>query len=133
MVTPTMKEDAFRYWLSNSRGYGIGTVRSRVSNCKTIESHERDLDQLFALNKLCGLIDKLAYSKSDEQQNQPARHQIPIDGNLYNGTATLRSAVSLYKQFRENWPGGTPMLSASQDRERGPAKIRIAKSEKGRT
>jgi hypothetical protein len=73
-----------------------------------------------------------AYSKSDEQQNQPGRHQIPIDGNLYNGTATLRAAVSLYKQFRENWLDGTPMLSTNQDLERGPAKIRVAKSEKGR-
>lgn len=128
-----MKEDAFRSWLANSRGYGIRTIRSRVSNCKTIESHEGDLDQLFEQDNLCGLIDKLAYSKSDEQQNQPTRHQIPIDGNLYNGTATLRSAVSLYKQFRENWPGGTPMLSGSQDKERGRAKIRVPKSEKGRT
>jgi hypothetical protein len=133
VVRPTMKEDAFRSWLSNSRGYGIGTVRSRVSNCKTIESHEGDLDQLFEQDKLCGLIDKLAYSKSDEKQNQPARHQIPINGNLYSGTATLRSAVSLYKQFRENCLDGIPMLSASQDRARGPAKIRVAKSEEGRT
>jgi hypothetical protein len=128
----TVKEDAFRSWLSNSRGYGPGTVRSRVSNCKTVESYEEDLDQLFEQDKLCGLINKLSYSKSDERQNQRARHRIPINGNLYDGTATLRAAVSLYKQFREDPLDGTPMLSANQHIERGPGKIRVGKSEKGR-
>ena len=60
----------------------------------------------------------LRIPKADERQNRPARHQIPIDGNVYNGTATLRSAVSLYRQFRENWVGGSPIISATMNNER---------------
>lgn len=127
-----MKEDAFRSWLLNSRGYGTGTVSSRVSNCKTVESYEGDLDQLFDQDKLRGLIDKLTYSKSDEQQNRPARHQIPINGNVYSGTATLRSAVSLYKQFREGWVEGSPIVPISANRERMAGKVRSTKSVEGR-
>jgi hypothetical protein len=127
-----MKEDAFRSWLSNSRSYGTGTVNSRVSNCKNIESCEGDLDQHFDQDHLRRLIDKLTYSKSDERQNRPARHQIPIDGNVYNGTATLRSAVSLYKQFRENWVKGTPIVPATANSARVPVNARAAKSSEGR-
>lgn len=108
-----MREDAFRSWLSNNRSYGTGTVNSRVSNCKTVEGCEGDLDQLFERDLLRGLVDKLTYSKADERQNRPARHQIPINGNVYNGTATLRSAVSLYRQFRENRVERTPITSAT--------------------
>jgi hypothetical protein len=108
-----MREDAFRSWLSSNRSYGTGTVNSRVSNCKTVEGCEGDLDQHFDQDRLRGLVEKLTYSKADERQNRAARHQIPINGNVYNGTGTLRSAVSLYKQFRENWVEGNPIVSAT--------------------
>jgi hypothetical protein len=127
-----MMEDAFRSWLSNSRSYGTGTVNSRVSNCKTVEGCEGDLDQLFERDCLRGLVHRLTYSKADERQNRPSRHRILINGNMYNGTATLRSAISLYKQFREGWVEGTPIVSATVN----SARLRnssAAKSSKGRT
>jgi hypothetical protein len=121
-----MREDAFRSWLSNTRGYGTGTVNSRVSNCKAVEVCEGDLDEHFDQDRLRGLVEKLTYSKADERQNRPARHQIPINGNVYNGTATLRSAVSLYKQFRESWVEGSPIgshtVNSAQVRNSRPAK-----------
>lgn len=46
-------------------------------------------------------MDLLTYTKDDERLNRPARHKIPIDGNIYTGTATYKAAVSLYKQFRD--------------------------------
>jgi len=113
-----MKEEAFRSWLSSDRKYGTGTVNSRVSNCKTVEGCEGDLDKHFEEDRLRGLVGKLSYSKADERHNRPARHQIPINGNVYNGTATLRSAVSLYKQFRESGVEGSLIISATEKRER---------------
>ena len=113
-----MKEDASRSWLSNGKRYGSGTINSRGSNCKTVEGCEGNLDEHFDRDRLSGLVEKLTYSKADERQDRPARHQIPIDGNVYNGTATLRSAVSLYRQFRENWVEGFPIISATMNNER---------------
>lgn len=127
-----MREDAFRFWLSNSRSYGRVTVNSRVSNCKTVEGCEGDLDKHFEQDRLRGLVEKLTYSKADERQNRAARHRIPFNGNVYNGTATLRSAVSLYKQFRENWVEGSPIVSTTEKRERAQNSGPI-RSSKGRT
>lgn len=123
-----MKEDDFRAWLSNSRNYGNGTVRSRVSNCKTIEHYEGDLDHHFEQDHLCGLVKRLTYSTEDKRQNQPARHRIPIKKNVYDGTATYKAAVSLYKQFRENWVEGTTIHRPTANQAGAPPITRVAKS-----
>jgi hypothetical protein len=107
-----MKKDEFRFWLSSSRGYGDRTIGSRLSNCRTVERHEGDLDQHFEQDQLRTLIRLLTYTSADQVENSPARHKIPIDGNVYNGTATLKSAVSLYKQFREKGVTATPRRRA---------------------
>ncbi|MEA2206256.1 MAG: hypothetical protein QOE77_3032 [Blastocatellia bacterium] len=117
-VTATGQGEAFRAWLKNNRGYGDGTVSSRLSNCRTVEQYEGSLDQQFEEDQLRGLLQRLAYSKYDERQNRPPRHRIPIHGNIYNGTATLRSAVSLHKQFRENPDDGSRTLRAGARRTR---------------
>lgn len=113
-----MQEESFRLWLSNNRFSGdsttldIRTISSRISNCRTVERYEGDLDLQFDQDRLNGLIQRLKYSTEDERASQPPRHKVPINGNIRNGTATLRSAVSLYKQFRENWVEGTPLASS---------------------
>ena len=110
-----MNEEALRFWLTDLRQTETGrpldarTVNSRIANCKTVERHEGDLDREFDRDKLRGLLERLRYSTSDERSNKPAAHKIPINGDVRNGTATLRSAVSLYKQFRESWIEGTPV------------------------
>jgi hypothetical protein len=94
-----MQENSFRLWLLTSRG--IGTVASRLSNCRVVEKWEGSLDEHYSHDNLESLLDRLTYTKDDERLNRPARHNIPIDGNIYNGTATYKAAVSLYKQFRD--------------------------------
>jgi len=94
-----MQENSFRLWLLNNRG--IGTVASRLSNCRVVEKWEGSLDEHFSHDNLESLLNRLTYTKDDERLNRPARHTIPIDGNIYNGTATYKAAVSLYKQFRD--------------------------------
>ena len=102
-----MREDEFRSWLATHRNLSKRTIGSRISNCRTVERHEGDLDNQFEQDKLDELTRRLTYSRQDQVANKLALHNIPIDGNVYNGTATLRSAVSLYKQFRENEAGDT--------------------------
>src|SRR5215212_3634473 len=119
-----MKEDAFRLWLLNHHSNADGgsldirTISSRLSNCRTVERYEGDLDLQFDQDQLRSLLECLTYSAEQERQSRPVRHRIPINGNLRNGSATLRSAVSLYKQFRENWVEGTPTTPTTMIRER---------------
>lgn len=94
-----MRKEEFRIWLCNAKGFQASTAGSRVSNCERIEAFEGDLDILFRQDGLFDLIGKLSYSKSDQRQNRPLRHAVPIDGDGYNGTATLRSAARLYQEF----------------------------------
>ncbi len=48
-----MKKDASRFWLSNNRRNATGksldarTVSSKLSNCRTVERYEGDLDFKF--------------------------------------------------------------------------------------
>jgi hypothetical protein len=97
-----MREDEFRFWLSSNKGYNTGIVDSRVANCRRVEQYEGDLDRHFDQDRLYRLLQRLTYSREDEVQNRATRHEIPIDGNLYTGTAALKTAVSLYKLFRES-------------------------------
>ena len=67
-----MLKEAFRSWLSNHRS---------VSNCRTVERYEGDLDLHFDQDRLRGLLKRLKYSTGDERADRPALHNIPVDGN----------------------------------------------------
>jgi hypothetical protein len=104
-----MKEEEFRAWLSNMRHnvcgsdpLDAGTINSRIANCKRVARFEGDLDEHFDRNRLRWLIERLSYSRSEDRQGMRPRHRIPIEGDTVNGTATLKSAVGLYQEFREN-------------------------------
>ena len=97
-----MQIEQFESWLRNVAGLSEGTIQSRMNNCKRLGRYEGDLDVYFDKDRLEGLLARLAYSTGDERNEAPPRHQVPINGNLRNGTATLKSAAILYKRFREN-------------------------------
>ncbi len=78
----------------------LRTRASRVSNCRTVERYEGDLDLHFERDGLELLLQRLEYSREDARAGRPLGHRIPIDGDQYTGTSTLRHAVTLYKQFR---------------------------------
>ena len=82
------------------------TVQNRVSNCKTVERYEGDLDRHFDDDQCCDLLHRLNYSTVDHDTNNPPDHKIPIDGDIRSGSATLKSAVKLYVEFRRNRPLG---------------------------
>lgn len=102
-----LRQDDFDRWLRrvyvtrNGGRLNDSTRGSRVANCRTVESYEGDLDEHFEKDGLAELLGRLAYSTGDERECRQARHRIPINGNVRNGSATLKSAVSLYQQFRE--------------------------------
>ncbi len=95
-----MNTDAFNTWL-RKQGYDSGTIRSRISNCQRVDTHEGDLDMMYRDDKCVALISRLTYSTADEQANRKPLHDIPMTGNIRNGTATLKQAVNLYIRFMD--------------------------------
>jgi len=97
---------------------------ARVSNCRTVQRHEGDLDLHFERDGLELLLQRLKYSKEEAQAGRPVRHGIPIEGDKYTGTATLRHAVTLYKRFR----AGSEGLMANPTNLPPPRPSRTARS-----
>jgi hypothetical protein len=91
----------FENWLLNKYS-DTKTVSSRKSNCLRVEQFEGDLDIHFKTDKCSELLNKLTYTKDDEINNRNPRHNIPINGNIFNGTSTLKQAINLYVKFRGN-------------------------------
>ncbi|NLY71825.1 MAG: hypothetical protein GX076_09150 [Clostridiales bacterium] len=48
------------------------------------------------------MLNDLTYSTKDYTSNIPPKHRIPIDDNEYTGTQTLRNALKLFIEFKEN-------------------------------
>ena len=85
-----MQEKPFRAWLKDKRGLQRNTISSRVSNCRRVERElDVDLDSAWAADELRALIQKF-----DEQT------PVAIAGDVSEGTATLKSAIRLYGDFR---------------------------------
>ena len=97
-----MQEERFTVWLVTVRGLNARTAGSRLSNCKRVEANEGKLDKQWETDGLVSLIDRLTYSKEDERSGRRPKHRMKIDGDVYNGTATLKNAVVLYRDFRSS-------------------------------
>ena len=93
-------------WLGVERGLSAPTVGSRISNCKRVERFEGDLDVHYDADGLASLIGCLNPKRPE--------HKIPINGSIYNGTATLKSAVGLYRDFRNADVSNADSTDASQ-------------------
>jgi len=104
-----MMEEDFRNWLRN-KYKDEGTINSRLSNCLTVCRHEGDLDIHFSKDSCKEIITKLTYSADDEKNKREKRHNIPIDGNIRNGTATYKQAVNLYIYFKKGINNGVNIL-----------------------
>jgi len=97
-----MRTDKFKKWLLEERALNFRSAQSRISNCRTVERTYSDLDKQFLKDKGQSLMELLTYSTKDQRNRLPAKHSIPIDGNIKNGSATLKSAVVLYMKFCED-------------------------------
>lgn len=84
------------------RGLSTRTIGSRNRNCKRVEQYEDDLDSLFDSDRLASLLERLTYSTEDATYGRSPKHKVPIAGNVRMGTATLKTAVSLYREFRNS-------------------------------
>jgi endonuclease len=90
---------AFRAWLEGQK-YDPATVSSRLSGTARVEERYGDLDQHFADDQMASVLSTLRYTTDDKRRGRPNPSRIPINGDVYNGLATCRSAVELYRRFR---------------------------------
>lgn len=104
-----MRDSEFGTWLEQSYRTMDGTqleARPRMdakSRCRRVERYEGDLDSHFAQDEMQGLLQDLTYSRADHFSGILQQHRVPIDGDVVNGTASLRNAVNLYRQFCMDW------------------------------
>ena len=94
-----MQDEKFKTWLTVEKKYLKKTVQNRISNCRNVEKHHRDLDIEYGLDKGVSIVEKFCYSKEDFLENAETRHKVPINGNIRTGTATLKQSVKLYMEF----------------------------------
>jgi hypothetical protein len=96
-----MKEDSFRQWLLDVKKYDSGTIGSRISNCLRVENYEGDLDEYYSKDACQQLLNKLAYSTEDKRNKAQPKHNVPINGDVLKGSASLKQAVRRYVEYRQ--------------------------------
>ena len=100
-----MRDREFDIWLTHvyktAQGHPLDrrSIDARISNCRHVEEYLGDLDAHWRLDRMEGLLRKFVYDRNEEFRGIAPRHGIPIDGDQYNGTATLKSALTLYGKF----------------------------------
>ncbi|SRR6266545_3526847 len=92
-------EQVFANWMQQQQGLSEPTSRSRLSNCRRIEVYEGDLATHYAADRCADLLKRLHHTRDDANAGRNVLHRIPINGDQFTGTATLRSAVQLYVAF----------------------------------
>lgn len=112
-----MLESDFFTYLVRDRGLSPASAESSLSRCKRLERYEGDLDKLHERDGLGSLIASLVYSTEDESQGRKPRHHVPIKGNVRTGTASLKNAAVLYRDFRNG------VTESSRPRARRPAGV----------
>ena len=94
-----MNKVLFKKWLIEFRGLKASVASFRVSNCGAIEKVYGNLEEHYFLDGCKNILSQLQYTKKDERENNEKMHLINIDGNIYNGTATLRQTLSRFVEF----------------------------------
>lgn len=123
-----MKEEQFRRWLQNA-GYQDKVVQSRIANVRKIEETYPDLDSRIKDGTIANLMSAFTYNASDRKNNREPLHKIRIEGDKYNGTATYKSALSLYISFSHETEDSTSESKSSQDIEKESEEPSSAKDE----
>jgi hypothetical protein len=96
-----MKLLEFKNWMIEVCEFNERTISSRISNCRKVEQAYGDLEINYDKDRCEKIISELNYSVEDERQNKPPRHKVKINGNIKNGSATLKQAINLYVVFED--------------------------------
>lgn len=96
-----MKETNFFKWLID-KGQKDSSAQSIISRVKRIEAVYPDLYSRIADESIVNLLNVFTYTKADEAKSREPLHKIEIEGNLYTGTQSLRTALAQYIEFMQS-------------------------------
>lgn len=112
-----MEELQFERWMGE-KGYEPRVIGARLSNCRRIETELNiNLDVVYARGEKAAILQKFDYSIAEARRNILPRHGIPINGNQYTGTSTLRHALNLYFDFKAEH-NGIAQVSVAEPRNK---------------
>jgi endonuclease len=97
-----MRKD-YQLWLTRQK-YDAGTITAQLHRAGRVESYYGDLDQLFATDRLEGVIAALQYTTEDQRSGRPNPSKIPFEGNIQNNLSSYKGAIKLYRRFLESEP-----------------------------
>lgn len=90
----------FEQWLI-AQQYEQNVIRSQLSRVESIRRAYPDLDAQFERDALASLRAELSYSRDDERNQLSNPSRLVIDGSIYNGLASYRSALNLYLRYKQ--------------------------------
>ncbi len=112
-----MRTEEFIEWMI-ADGLREDAARSRLANCQTVENFQHvDLDGQYDHDRCEHLRVLFTYTTDDERAGRAPLHQVPINGNIRNGSATYRAAIKKYVTFRDSENG---VVALPQHRNRRP-------------
>lgn len=97
-----MDKELFNNYLKSFKKLDPTTSNVRTSNCLRIEKFYGDLNELYNSDRCASIIEQLTYTTADKKLGAKPKHIIPIDGDIYNGTQTLKAALKLFIEFKDN-------------------------------
>jgi len=113
-----MRKD-YRQWLER-QDYSGNTISTQYSHASRLDQAYGDLDQHYADDRLESVLKSLQYSSDDSRRGIPNPSKIQIGGDLYKSLASFRTAVGLYRRFRDHHLPQTEGL-ISTDQQPTPA------------
>ena len=113
-----MREESYRAWLEQ-RGLAQSSAVTYVTDSKRVEKYCGDLDELYAKDRLKGLLEEFRYSAEDRRNNAPNRSKIPIKGNPYHSLSGYRSTVTRYREYREAEESKVDLVEEAENERQG--------------
>ena len=80
-----MQEIGYRAYLERD-DLKQSTVNTYISDAKRVEEYYGDLDNLYAKDRLAGVLGELRYSADDARRNAPNPSRIPINPTSLSAT-----------------------------------------------
>lgn len=115
---------AFEIWL-RARGYNERVIGNGVSRVRRVAAAYGGLAALGSPREIAVVESELAYSVEDQRDGRPNPSKIIIGGDFRTGLASLKNAVSLYREFMS-----TDIVALAPTMEpRSARRLRSAKSE----
>ena len=109
----------YRRWLEE-QSYSSNTVQTQTSHATRLEQAYGDLDDHYDADRLADIASTLVYSSTDARRGLPNPSRFQINGDLYKSLASFRTALALYRRFRQETSEQIGPEAAPAPRLNGP-------------